>query len=403
MTDPVINVENVAKRFRIYHERNQSLKIALMRGHRAKFDEFWALQDVDLKIPKGKTFGLVGPNGSGKSTLLKVLAKILVPDRGRVQVTGKVSALLELGAGFHPELSGRDNVYLNGSILGLSKRQIDERFDEIVDFAGIREFIDTPVKNYSSGMYVRLGFSVAINVDPDILMVDEVLAVGDEEFQRKSMEKFKEFKDNGRTIVVVSHALGTMRDMCDEVAWLDHGKIQAIGAPNEVVDGYVETSHHDREGESADGGSAHHGSGEIRVERAEMIIDGVAATVAHTGDQVVFRLHYESTVDLDNVVFGLGIHTVTGQHVTGPNSKDGDLYVSVRRGSGSVDLAIPRLMLLPNTYDVSTAAVDSTLAHMFDSQLRALRFDVLPGEPHERFGVVSLGGAWATQPQEVVR
>lgn len=403
MTEPVITVEDVAKRFRIYHERNQSLKIALMRGRRAKYDEFWALQDVDLTIPKGKTFGLVGPNGSGKSTLLKVLAKILVPDRGRVSVTGKVSALLELGAGFHPELSGRDNVYLNGSILGLSKNEIDGRFDEIVDFAGIEEFIDTPVKNYSSGMYVRLGFSVAINVDPDILMVDEVLAVGDEEFQRKSMEKFKEFKDQGRTIVVVSHALGTMRDLCDEVAWLDHGRIQAIGTPSEVVDGYIETSHHDRGEAPAEDGRSRHGSGEIRIEHVEMLVSGTPGTVARTGDQVVFRLHFTAKQSIENVVFGLGIHTVTGQHITGPNTKDGELRISVRAGDGSVDLAVPRLMLLAGTYDVSTAVVDASLVHTFDNQLRAFRFDILAGEPHERFGVVSLGGTWAHQDQEVAR
>src|SRR3954453_574262 len=217
MADEVVAAEGVSKRFRLYHERNQSLKAAFMRGRRAKYDEFWALRDVDVQIEAGKTFGLIGHNGSGKSTLLKCLAGILVPDSGSIRTQGKVSALLELGAGFHPELSGRDNVYLNGSILGLSKKQIDAQFDQIVDFAGLEQFIDTPVKNYSSGMYVRLGFSVAINVDPEILMVDEVLAVGDEQFQRRCAEKFAEFKEDGKTIVLVSHALGTMRTMCDEV------------------------------------------------------------------------------------------------------------------------------------------------------------------------------------------
>jgi ABC-2 type transport system ATP-binding protein len=182
---PVITVDHVSKRFRLYHERNQSLKASVLRGGRARFEEFWALDDVSFEVPEGSTFGLIGENGSGKSTLLKCIARILRPDKGSISARGKLSALLELGAGFHPELSGRENVYLNGSILGLSKKQLDERFDEIVAFAGIEHFIDTPVKNYSSGMYVRLGFSVAINVDPDLLLIDEVLAVGDAEFQRK--------------------------------------------------------------------------------------------------------------------------------------------------------------------------------------------------------------------------
>lgn len=233
-----VSVSGVSKRFRIYHERNQSLKAALMRGGRSKFEEFWALRDVDVEIPHGKTYGLVGHNGSGKSTLLKCMAKILVPDNGTIRTHGRVSALLELGAGFHPELSGRDNVYLNGSILGLSKRDIDDRFDDIVGFAGLEQFIDSPVKNYSSGMYVRLGFSVAINVEPDVLLVDEVLAVGDEEFQRRSMEKFRQFRRDGRTVVIVSHALESVKAMCDEVAWLDHGKLLETGDPRTVVDRY---------------------------------------------------------------------------------------------------------------------------------------------------------------------
>src|SRR3954449_4258351 len=200
MGDIAVEATEVSKRFRLYHERNQSLKAAFMRGRRAKFDEFWALRDVSMSVPAGKTYGLIGHNGSGKSTLLKCMAGILVPDSGAIRTQGKVSALLELGAGFHPELSGRDNVYLNGSILGLSKRELDKRFDAIVGFAGLEQFIDTPVKNYSSGMYVRLGFSVAINVDPEILLVDEVLAVGDEQFQRRCAEKFADFREEGKTI-----------------------------------------------------------------------------------------------------------------------------------------------------------------------------------------------------------
>ena len=239
----VITVDSVTKRFRLYDERNQSLKAALMRGRRARYEEFLALEDVSVEIMQGTTVGFIGENGSGKSTLLKCIARILRPDSGRITTNGKISALLELGAGFHPELSGRENVYLNGSILGLSTKEIDRRFDDIVEFAGLHRFIDSAVKNYSSGMYVRLGFSVAIHVDPDILLVDEVLAVGDEQFQTKCAEKFAELRSQGKTIVLVSHSLGAIRSMCENVVWLEHGRIHEMGDAGDVVDSYVRKMH----------------------------------------------------------------------------------------------------------------------------------------------------------------
>ena len=210
MTERPVAVEvvDVSKKFRLFKERNNSLKATIMRGRRVIAEDFWALKDVSFEVYEGETFGLIGENGSGKSTMLKCLTKILRPNEGTVMVNGKVSALLELGAGFHPELTGRENVFLNGAILGLSQKELRRRFDDIVDFAGVGAFIDEPVKNYSSGMYVRLGFSVAINVDPDVLLVDEVLAVGDEGFQRKCNEKFAELRNQGKTIVLVTHGLG---------------------------------------------------------------------------------------------------------------------------------------------------------------------------------------------------
>ncbi|MEL0284290.1 MAG: ABC transporter ATP-binding protein, partial [Ilumatobacter sp.] len=193
MSASAVAVRDLWKSFRLYHERNQFLKAAILRGRRARYEEFWALKDVSFEVPVGTTFGVIGSNGSGKSTLLKCLAGILVPERGEVEISGRISALLELGAGFHPELSGRENVFLNGAILGLSKKEIAARFDSIVDFAGLEDFIDSPVKNYSSGMFVRLGFAVAAHVEPEVLLVDEVLSVGDEAFQRKSAEKIEQF------------------------------------------------------------------------------------------------------------------------------------------------------------------------------------------------------------------
>ncbi|WP_299952281.1 ABC transporter ATP-binding protein [uncultured Modestobacter sp.] len=399
MSDVAVEAVGVSKRFRLYHERNQSLKAAFMRGRRAKFDEFWALRDVDLTIPTGKTFGLIGHNGSGKSTMLKCLAGILVPDHGRTQVNGKVSALLELGAGFHPELSGRDNVYLNGSILGMSRKQIDRQFDEIVDFAGLETFIDSPVKNYSSGMYVRLGFSVAINVDPEILMVDEVLAVGDESFQRKCMEKFADFRAEGRTVVIVSHALGTMRSMCDEVAWLDHGKLKGVGRPEDLVDEYVGASHEDRvveEAPAAEEGAGHSrwGSGEVRLTGAEVLSGGQSTTKVSTGDDVVVRLHWEAAAPVVEPVFGIALHTLEGVHVTGPNTRDAEVRTGTLHGTGHLDLHVSRLMLTPGTYDLTAAVFDRSVVHAFDHREKVLRFHVIPGTPRDHYGVMSLGGSW---------
>jgi ABC-2 type transport system ATP-binding protein len=243
MTDIAIRVDHVSKKFRMYKERNQSLKSAIMRGRTSVYDDFWALKDVSIEVAKGQTIGLVGDNGSGKSTLLKCMARILYPESGSIAMRGRLAALLEVGSGFHPELSGRDNVYLNGSILGMTRREIDEKFEDIVEFSGVREFIDQPVKNYSSGMYVRLGFSVAIHVNPDVLLVDEVLAVGDETFQAKCAEKFVQLRREGRTIVIVSHALGTLANMCDELVWLKNGEVQLVGEPHDVIAAYRGDDH----------------------------------------------------------------------------------------------------------------------------------------------------------------
>ena len=241
MTDAAVTVDHVSKRFRMYHERNDSLKSMVMRGKKSVHEDFWALKDVSFEVPQGKTFGLIGKNGSGKSTLLKCLAKILWPEEGSIIARGKQASLLEVGSGFHPELSGRENVFLNGSILGMSRKEVARKFDDIVSFSGVGHFIDQPVKNYSSGMYVRLGFSVAVAVTPDILVVDEVLAVGDATFQKRCREKFKEMKQEGRTVILVSHSMSTVKDMCDEVAWLDQGNLKMIGKTKEVAAAYNKT------------------------------------------------------------------------------------------------------------------------------------------------------------------
>ena len=402
MTEPAIVVSDVSKRFRLYHERNQSLKAAIMRRGRAKYDEFWALKDVSFDIPVGKTFGIIGTNGSGKSTLLKCIAKILRPDGGEIRANGSIAALLELGSGFHPELSGRDNVFLNGAILGMSKRDITSKFDEIVSFAGLEQFIDTPVKNYSSGMYVRLGFSVAISVDPEILLVDEVLAVGDEAFQRKCSEKFNQFRDEGRTVVIVSHAMGAMRQLCDEMAWLDHGVLREVGAPSQVVDEYVDESHVDRI-ETADdeggGTGGRWGSGEALIERVELLdAAGRATAKVHTGDAVTIRFHWNASRPIERPVFGMAIHSLSGVEVSGPNTRDAGQVPDSISGSGVTDIAIPRLMLVPGTFDISASLYDYACVHAYDHRHRSVRFDVEFGTPRESYGVASLGGIWNVRP-----
>jgi lipopolysaccharide transport system ATP-binding protein len=238
VSDWAVRVSDVSKKFRLYHERNQTLKSAILRGRTSKHEDFWALQNVSFDVIEGQTHGLIGTNGSGKSTLLKCLAKIYWPTSGSIQYRGRMASLLEVGSGFHLELSGRENIYLNGSILGMSKKEIDSKFDEIVDFSGVEQFLDQPVKNYSSGMYVRLGFSIAINVDPDILVVDEVLSVGDEGFQRKSFAKFLDFKKRGKTIIMVTHTMPVVEEICDSVTWIEKGVLQEVGKAKDVVASY---------------------------------------------------------------------------------------------------------------------------------------------------------------------
>ncbi|GAB2685777.1 ABC transporter ATP-binding protein [Thalassiella azotivora] len=394
MSEVAIDVRDVSKRFRLYKERNQSLKAALMRGGRAKYDEFWALRDVSFQVPVGSTFGLIGENGSGKSTLLKCLARILTPDHGSVRSTGSVAALLELGSGFHPELTGRENVYLNGSILGLGKSDIERRFDEIVQFAGVEQFIDQPVKNYSSGMYVRLGFSVAINVDPDILLVDEVLAVGDASFQARCMEKFADFRRAGKTVVIVSHAMGTMRTMCDEAAWLEHGRLVRAGRADQLVDEYVDETREDRV-EPDVSAQARHGSGEARLTKVE-VLDGQGreTSTVRTGEEMTIRLHYRADETITKPVFGLALENVDGVYVWAYNSRDAGVVYDSISGTGHVDCRVPSLPLQPGTFDVIASVVDWTTQHVFDFLRHCYRFDVHLGQPRESGGIVAFGARW---------
>lgn len=389
MTRHAITASGVSKKFRLYTNRNQSLKRAFLQRSRGSYEDFWALRDVSLGISEGTTFGLLGHNGSGKSTLLKCIAKILTPDEGSISSRGRMAAMLEVGSGFHPELSGRENIYLNGAILGMNRKEIEKKFIDIVEFSGVGDFIDQPVKNYSSGMYVRLGFSVSIHVEPEILLVDEILAVGDMAFQRRCMSKFADFQEEGRTVVVVSHGLEQMRTFCDEVAWLDHGRLQDVGPAAEVIDKYSVVANGVEE---VEGGGRHFGTGEARIDKIELLdASGRSIDRLNVGQEATIRMYYTCQQPIKGAVFGASIDTLEGTVVWGLHGLDADFVPeTLHPGNGHVDLKIPQMMLRPNEYLISAAIQPSHLTGVVDAFQKGKRFEMMPGPRMESGGLVAL-------------
>jgi ABC-type polysaccharide/polyol phosphate transport system ATPase subunit len=392
-----IELANVTKVYRRYSGKHfATLKSAFLQRSILRdlqpSETFVALRDVSFTVPKGSTFGVIGRNGSGKSTALKLVAGITKPTSGSVSVQGRISALIELGAGFHPEISGRENVFINGIMLGLSKREIQNRFDEIVEFAELKEFIDAPVKTYSSGMYMRLGFAVAINVDPDVLLVDEVLAVGDEGFTHKCLDKFGEFKRRGKTVLLVTHSLGMVERFCDDAIWLDAGKNCAEGDPKRVIGSYIgdvakqeavflaaSDAKTQKEVESAPPASepppaerpqdpavppadmfqAAEGRWGSRAAEITSVafLDraGQPSQVLQTGDPVTLRLAVRAPKPLKDFVFGVGIFNAEGVCVYGTNTDLEQYESDAFSGDGTVDLAIESLDLVEGTYKIDVA------------------------------------------------
>jgi len=393
-------VADVSKSFRVYRDRNRSLKATVLKGRRAKYEEFWALRDVTLEIAQGRTFGLLGNNGSGKSTLLKCIAQILQPNWGSITRQGRMAAMLEVGSGFHPELSGRDNVYLNGAILGMSKAEIDRKFDSIVAFSGVEEFIDQPVKNYSSGMYVRLGFSIAIHVEPDILLVDEVLAVGDLAFQEKCTTKFADLRREGRTVVVVSHALEQMRTFCDDAAWLHKGRLMGVGTANEIINQYADQAHNsshpagtpwpadESQAFVEDQTQGRFGTGEVTIDQVE-ILDPMGADIRHarTGDRLTLRMHFTCHEPAYLASYGFSIEHESGFLLWAHNSEQSSWRPPpLRQGKGTVDLVIPSLPLRAGSYRLGAGINADRNARVLDSLPRAITFSVGTGTPVESGG-----------------
>jgi len=397
-----IEVARVSKIYRRFSHKKQfaTLKSALLSRsliRNLRPDEtFTALNDVSLTVPKGQTLGVIGRNGSGKSTLLKLVAGITKPSAGTVKVNGRISALIELGAGFHPEISGRENVFINGIMLGLSKREVAERFDEIVDFAEMKEFIEAPVKTYSSGMYMRLGFAVAIHVDPEVLLVDEVLAVGDEGFTHKCLDKFAEFKRRGKTILLVTHSLGMVERFCDEALWLDTGRIKGSGDPKRIVGAYVtyveKREEHElaaadakaRQGADAAivspdepasavlpdnpmetataagdmfrAAEGRWGSREVEITQVDFVgADGQPGHVFHSGDRVDLRIRMRAPLPIDDFVVGVGIFNADGTCCYGTNTYIEELAPESIVGDTEAIFTIESLDLVEGTYKVDVA------------------------------------------------
>jgi ABC-type polysaccharide/polyol phosphate transport system ATPase subunit len=393
VSDIAISVDHVWKNFRLYHERNRYIKAAVLRGRRARYEEFWALKDVTFEVKHGATLGIIGSNGSGKSTMLKCLAGILFPNEGSVSVSGRLAALLELGAGFHPELTGRENVFLNGAILGMSRRDLELRFDQIVEFAGLERFIDTPVKNFSSGMTVRLGFAIAAHVEPEILLIDEVLSVGDQSFQRKSAEKIEEFRREGRTIVFVSHGMAQVQQLCKEIVWLEKGDVRGIGSAADIIAEYNGDSYGATESSSSVTGRRW-GNGRARILGVDTFgEDGARKPLLHVGDPLKIQVTYESHVQIEDLVVFIRITTASGQEVWAASTRSSAVAIPWSRGQGRVSLRLHHLPLLEGTYKVSVALRNGREIVEFDHWEDAEQFDV---HQISRFdsGLVALDATW---------
>lgn len=399
MSDIAMRIQNLSKTFILEGERRDSVKERFVRGKGRGKHTFTALDDVSFEVPRGTTFGLVGHNGSGKSTLLKILAGVYRPTAGSLLVDGRVSALLELGAGFHGELTGRENIYLNGAILGLSRTQVDDAIDDIIEFADIGEFIDVPVKVYSSGMYVRLGFAIAVTLDPEILIVDEIIAVGDEAFQRKCFDHLHALRRRGATIVLVTHSMGLAADLCDQVAWLDHGTLRAVGPSQEVIDQYISHVNALEASKSLNKGIAapldaenRIGTGEVRMSSVDFLGPDGEKDIIVAGEPLTVRVHVNAKQALDGVELGLAFHHDSGLIIAGPNSRSAGIFYSIPEGEGHIDYVLDPSPFLPGTYLLTTNLLFK--GQSYDYADREVEFTVRPGAG-PGVGLVSVDGSWS--------
>ena len=395
-----VRARGVSRRFRIFHERNATLKEALMRGRRGRYTELWALRDVSVAVEPGEALGIVGENGSGKSTLLKLLAGIIPPHAGRVEVGGRIASMLELGAGFHPDFTGRENVYMNGAIQGLSRREIDERMEAIIAFSELEAFIDNPVRTYSSGMYTRLGFAVASHVDSDVLLLDEVLAVGDEAFQRKCLGRIFEYRRGGGTVVFVSHDAEAVERVCDRAVLLEHGELMAEGRPGDVLATYRRAlvreavpSVDAAAAEASDEWGTRDGRHRRRADRRPRGADRPVRERRTADDRARLR----GPERVPTPIFGVEIRAVDGTLCYGTNTRRDTYAVESVEGRGTASFAIDRLPLHEGRFLLTvavTSADESEVYHWIDRRFELSVFAKTGG-----VGLVRFDGRWSVSEE----
>lgn len=401
-----IEVHNITKEFKVYLDKGRTLKEKMLFQNRRRYEKRSVLNDISFEVKKGEAIGLIGQNGCGKSTTLKLLTRIMYPDKGTIEMSGRVSSLIELGAGFHPDMSGRQNIYINASIFGLSRKEIDQRLDDIISFSELEEFIDNPVRTYSSGMYMRLAFSVAINVDADILLIDEILAVGDANFQAKCFNKLREIKAHGTTIVIVSHSLGQIEQICERSVWIHKGKIKAEGNPFDIHPMYLDymgqkrqdtiekEQERKREKEDAKSEDGKHknenidgqkienqevkqrwGNGAAQIIKVKMLDkDGKEKRAYKTGDNLSIEVQYSLKEPVPDADFGIGIFRSDGLQCFGTNTRIDKFKRFDLKESGSFKIELQNLQLLPGEYWVDLA-IESRMGLPVDYYTKALNFE----------------------------
>lgn len=422
----MIIFKNVSKKFAVHREHRpnsfQETLISLFQREKTPPEYVHILKDVSFELEQGQSVGLIGRNGAGKSTLLKLISKIIRPNRGTIEIKGRISSLLELGVGFHPDLTGQENIYLYGAVLGVSREEIRGKFDDIVAFAELESFINMPVRHYSSGMYLRLAFSTAIHVEPDILLVDEAFAVGDHFFQQRCLKRVADLMRSGVTVVLVSHAMDMIQQYCDRVIWLDEGTIQADGSTDEVIPLYIRDLYQGRsvafsgkqEGlptllspeemqiASQMGGNVNRwGSGEIQITGVEFMDSSrTVQEVFTTGQTLVARIHYQTFKPVPNPVFGTALYRADGTHINGPNTQTADYPIPQTTETGYIEYIIENLNLLAGNYEFSAVVYDETTTHPYDHQHRLYTFVVETGKNKENQGTFYMPATWAHYPQK---
>ena len=395
MTTNAIEARNLGKCYRVRGHAPPTLFSTLINPFKNRMNErFWAMRDVSFEIPAGRTIGVVGPNGSGKSSLLGLVAGTITPSTGTVTTKWRISSLLELGAGFHPDLTGRENVYLNAAILGIPREDIRKRFDHIVDFSGLRDFIDMPVKHYSSGMYVRLGFSVAVEMNPDILLIDEVLAVGDIAFQLKCLDRIRDFQRKGKTLLFVSHALQTVEEFCDEAFLIHHGRLVSRGAPPDVMLTYIKSY-------MGEGGYLYTQEfGTRDVEFADVRLRdeaGREAATFTTGKPMLVDISYKAKKRIEKPVFGFSVKTGNGFYVFGSNTQIAKYSIDAIEGEGTLRLRLDPLTLMQGNFFLSLSIHSWDHATQYHRREDYYPFGVK--NPTEAVGVFHLNSTWETAPK----